>query len=399
MSKSPVKSIDRKSLIFVKAKGTVNVNTLARHLNVKWETAKRSLVRLGKKGQVFYYPDMGLWSIWADAKILRHSDDSQTSENREASEKTNVLYARSLPNDRSNVRGNVGERVEKEGFVCHPKTTGKELSRFFVRGHIHGHYSVDILREGRMPSTYADSDRGFHGKWYSKPLNGNIGYFGELTIPDDPKPYSFHALSYKDGSLKKMAVYVHPRFFYYKDNAETASEEFRQQVKDITDILSEYDWKFGKVTLKGLYSVGINDPILASHVAVNHVESDDDAIHFDSSPGKADGVCTEAEIYNDHEGYQDEATLMVELPQRFIGLELKVSRLEDRMGKVESGLSSVVRILESNVDNTDRLISSVEDLSRLTEFNTTVLLGDKVVPPDEEPIGYAKDNKGDAMYG
>lgn len=398
MNKADRASLDKKILSYVKIKGTVNVNRVARSLNVKWETAERSLKRLMAKGHVFYHPDIKLWSIWADYHLTQCIEDGQHEEKRELSSENDVLYARFIPNLKSTVRGEVGQTVETEGFVCHPRTRPHEVSRNFVRGHIHGHYSVEIVEAGRMPTTYADSDLGYHGKWYSKDLNGNIGYYGELTLPDDPIQFKFHALSFKDGSLKKLAVYVHPRYIYVKGNRDTAMSEFRLQVRDVLNVLERYGWRFGNVELKGIYSMGINDRILAANVPVNHAESDADIVHYDSSPGHEDGVCTEAEIYDDHPGAEAEANVMAELPKRILTLESKMSGIDGRISKVENRLVDVTRLLEANVSNTDRLVSSVEGISRLTELNTAVLLGDRHVPI-EDPSYIAGDKKEDVMYG
>ena len=397
MSKSDSESLDRKVLTYLKARGTTNVNRVARQFKVKWETARRSLSRLMAKGHVFYYPDMKLWSIWSDQKILRCFDDGHHTENREFSEESDVLYARFLPSLKTNVRGQVAQTIETEGFVCHPRTKGHEVSRDFIRGHIHGHYSVDVIEEGRMPQTYADSDRGYSGQWYSKKMNGNHGFFGEITLPEDPVPFKVHALSTKNGSVQRMAVYVHPRYMFIKNNERTAMAEFENQVRDVLSVLGRYGWKFGKIELKGYYSMGINDRVLAANVPTNHVESDSDIVRYDSSPGHADGVCTEAEIYADHP--TAEAEVMVQLPSRILGIEYRMQTVHERLASIESRLTNVTKIVEMNTTSTEQLVSSVEGLSRLTEFNTNVLLGNQVVPSEGTPDYIAKTTKGDVMYG
>lgn len=392
-------ALDRKILQYVKAKGTTNVNRVARQFKVKWETAERSLKRLMAKAQVFYHPDMKLWSIWADYQLSRHYSDGQTDEKREKTGDSDVLYARFIPQLKSTVRGEVAQITEKVGFVCHPRTKGYELPRSFIRGHIHGHYSVVVIEEGRMPSTFADSDLGYSGKWYSKPMNGNIGYFGEITIPDDPYPFKVQALSNKEGRIRKFSVYVHPRYIYYDKNVETASVEFVNQVRDVLDILERYGWRFGDIKQCGNYSMGINDRILASHVPTVHVENETDPVKYDSSPGKADGVCTEAEIFADHPTAEAEAAVMAELPVRILDMEDRMETVGDRLSSIETRLTDVSRIVEMNTVNTERLVSSVEGLSKLTEFNTNVLLGTQTVPTDGTPNYIAHSKKGDVMYG
>lgn len=398
MGKSNLKALDHKVLAYVKAKGTVNVNRVARQFKVKWETAERSLKRLQVESGIFYHPDMKLWSIFPDGQIARYSNVSQTDENGNKTGETDVLYARFIPHLKSTVRGKVGQTIEKEGFLCHPRTRGSEVPRTFVRGHIHGHYSVEIVSEGRMPSTYADSDLGYHGKWYSKKMNGNMGYYGELSLPDDPVPFKFHVLSCKDGSLRKLAVYVHPRYIYHENNIKVAQDEFHQQVSDVLDVLARYGWDFGQIRQCGTYSMAINDRILASHVPVSHAESVTDPVKYDSSVGSSgDGVCTEAEILADHPTAEAEAEIMVNLPNRIVSIESRMADVGSRLSVIESRLTDVTRIVELNAVNTDRLVSSVEGLSKLTEFNTNVLLGQPIKAEDTRYISDMK--KEDVMYG
>ena len=392
-------TLDRKVLTYVKAKGTTNVNRVSRQFKVKWETAQRSLSRLRAKKQVFYHPDMKLWSIWSDNQIARCFEDGQHTEKRESEGEPDVPYARFLPQLKSNVRGFVGQTTESEGFLCHPRTKGYDLPRTFIRAHIHGHYSVKVLEEGRMPQTYANSDERYSGKWYSKKMNGNMGYFGEITMQEDPVPFKVNALSTKDGSVNRFSVYVHPRYVFKQNVRNVALAEFYQQVRDVLDILERYGWKFGDIKLSGYLSMGINDRNLAANVPVNHTEFDTDPVHYDSSPGHADGVCTEAEIYDDHPTAEAEAMVMAELPMRILGMESRLESVGNRMDGIESRLTEVARIVEMNTVTSERMVSSIEGLSKLTEFNTNILLGNQVLPSDGSPDYIAKAKTGDVMYG
>lgn len=396
MTKRETASLDRKVLAFVKSRGTTNVNQAARHLGIKWETANKSFKRLQAKAVIFYHQDMKLWSVWDDHNLQRGFDASQQSEkwNSDVELTTSTLVS---PDPRSTlVRGQVGERVEKEGFVCHPKTRGSDVSRLFIRSHLDGQYLVEINTTGKMPETFVLPDQETTGGWIVRKMSGNNCYFGHINFSDDPKTFKFHSMANKDGRLSKLSVYVHPRYIYYKDNNFFAPIEFRQQVRDILSVLEGYGWRFGAVYQKGKYHMAINDPILASHVPQQHIENDDDAIRFDSSVKDGDGVCTEAEIYDDHQSAMAEMELMVELPQRFFGLDNKVTSMNVRIIDVERGLATITGILEKNVENTDHIISSISDLSKLTEFNTSILLGNA---PEPEPQSYIAKNKEDAMYG
>lgn len=393
--------LDKRILTYLKAKGTTNTFRVSQHFKIKWETADRALKRLQAQAKVFYHPDMKLWSIWADYQLTRHIDVGQQSENVEISTEGTTPMFVDFPLLTSIVRGDVAQTVEEQGFVCHPTTKAEDVSRKFVRGHLNGVYSVEILKEGRMPNTYADSDLGYKGIWYERKMTKNYGYFGELTLPEDPKVYKFHALARKDGTLKVLNVYVHPRYIFYKDNAATASSEFLQQVSDVLSVLKRYGWAFGKAKQGGTYHMALNDSFLPSRVPVDYTEKSTDILHFDSSvkDGK-DGFCTEAEIYDDHSGAREEVDFYVELPQRF-------QRLEERVDRIENTLNNLIGVVERLVDANERtgqavetIANAVELVAKQTELNTSILLGNIPKTDDETKKEYvAKPNKkGDVMY-
>ena len=394
MTKQDKTVLDGKILKFVKARGSTNVQSVARHLKIKWDTANRGLKRLQSKGEIFYYPDMKLWSIFNDRFFKRHVEDGQISENgNEMENQTNSTLDISL-SPQGIVRGGVGEVVQKGGFVCHPLTKGSEVPREFIRGHIKGQYLVEINEVGRMPESFV-LNNGTTGGWVVRKMTGNSCYYGHLNIPDDAKPFKFHSMANKDGTLRKLSVYVHPRYIYYKDNSFYAPIEFRQQVRDILTVLEGYGWKFGAVNQRGIYHMAINDPVLASYVPNDHVEHEDDAVHYDSSVKDGEGVCTEAEVYDDHDSAVTEMEVMVELPSRIIGIQSRISDLTARMINVEKGLVVITGALEKNVDNTEHIMTAITDLSKLTEFNTAVLIGNPV--PIQE-TGFSKSKEG-PMYG
>lgn len=394
MNKDDRKTFDRKVLRFVRAKGSVNANQLSRHMKCKWETADRSLRRLGEEGHVFYHKDIKLWSIWADGQIPRYSETVQTSEEREKKGEIHDIYVRELPSEQSIVRGDLGQVVQKQWFVCHPKTKGKDVPREFVRGHLHGQYFVDVKKVGMMPETFAIREKEVTGGWMKRKMNGNQCYYGHILIPDDDKQFKVHCMSNRDGEITGLSVYVHPRYIYHVKNHLTASAEFRQQVIDILDILRLFGWDFGGIYQKGTYSMALNDPIFASHVPVNHIESNLDELIFDSSPMTSEGGCTEAEILYEP-GAEEKMNLMVELPSRFIGLERTTASMNDRMSRVEDCIVAMSKAIETNVSNTNRLLTDMDGLTKITEFNTSILLGN----PVDAVSGYHAIVKGDVMYG
>lgn len=396
MTKPDRTSLDTKILKFVKAKGTTNVQRVARHCDVKWETADRGLKRLQAKGEIFYHPDMKLWSIWDDRFFKRYVENGQIDENGRKSENPSNSTLEISTYRSGIVRGAVGEVVQKEGFVCHPETKGSDVPRTFIRGHLKGQYLVEINKVGKMPESFVLPDVETTGGWTVRKMTGNNCYYGHLNLPDDSKTFRFHSMANKDGSLRKLSVYVHPRYIFYKDNNFYAPIEFRQQVRDILDVLEGYGWRFGAVNQHGTYHMAINDPILASHVPNHHDEDASDPVHYDSSVKDGDGVCTEAEVYDDHDTAVTEMEIMVELPERMMGLTAKITDLTARMVNVEKGLVVISGALEKNVDNTEHIISAVTDLSRLTEFNTSILIGNPVVTDSERDFSKSK---GDQMYG
>ncbi len=387
MKKAQRTTLLKKIRSFAKARGTICVNQVARHFQIKWETAKRMVMQLVEEKVLFYHPEMGqnpkFYSIWDDYAKARQIDDAQTSEKRIVGEDSHDTYARNSPFSRTTVRGKPGEVVEKQGFIASPSMRGSDLPRTFIRGHLHGQYFAEVKAIGKMPETYRVPGTEITGGWRVRKMNGNDCYYGELRIPEDRTPFRFHAMTSKTGEIRGMSVYVHPRFIYYHGNAETAAEEFRNQVSDILSVLETYGWRFGAVLQKGTYSMAINDRILASHVPTNHNQSPKDDLLFDTSIGNANGVCTEAEVLGAEN--EADATLMVELPSRFRNLERSV-------GAIES-------LLERSIPAQESLTRTVSDLLRATEFNTNILLGSS----DRQMIGqeYHPDKKaqGDVMYG
>lgn len=407
VNNSEREAFDKKVYQLFKIKGTLCPAEVSKHFNRKWETAHNSILRLVEKGLIFYHPEISrspkCYSIWpdhADNVSYRTFDDGQQVENgNETGKSTTTTFDNSLCNG-GIVRGKVAQIVEKECFVCHPNTKGKDVPRTFVRGHIHGQYFVDIEKVGSMPETFLIPDTEITGGWMSRPMKGkgNLCYYGHIYLPEDSKAFNVHIMAGKDGQMRGMSVYVHPRYIYHKNNGRTAAAEFRQQVKDITSVLERFGWKFGSVYCKGKYSMAINDPILASHVPKSHVESASDTVIYDSSPMSADGVCTEAEIIADHDGAETETELMVQLPNRIWSLESTGRRLEGKLQELNSSVNAMADLLSNAIPHMNNLTKTVHDLSIATEFNTTVIFGTSNAMNGQPYIAKAE-SKGDAMYG
>lgn len=395
MRKAEREELDRKVLALFKAKGTLCPNQVKRHFQIKWETAQKSIMRLVKNGDLFYHPEMGdspsFYSIWSDHASPRYFTDGQQSKNGTKNRDSTTTTFVKPYSEGGIVRGTPGETIEKEGFLCHPSMKGKDVPRTFVRGHLHGQYYVKVKQAGSMPETYVVPGTEITGGWTVRKMNGNDCYFGHLKMPDDRMAFKFHLMTDKDGKFNGMSVYVHPRYFYYKNNPQTASVEFRQQVIDVITVLSNYGWVFGEIVQKGNYSMALNDPVLASHVKSDHIESETDEVLFDSSVGSADGVCTEAEVIYRQPSDAETNALLVELPSRFIGLEDRV----DALGRSVNGM---VRVLESTIPHMDNLTRTVGNLVEVTEFNSSVIFGTAhPLGTDQSYVG--KDNKEDRMYG
>lgn len=399
MNKSDRDEFDRKVLTYLRAKGTVNVNRVAGHMECKWETAERSLKRLNGKSLAFYHPDMHLWSIWPDHASPRYFEDGQHTQKRETEGNSHEYYVRLFPEDGSTVRGDVGQIVEKRGFLCHPSMKGHDIPRTFVRGHLHGQYLVTIKTIGTMPETFAMKEEGITGGWTVSKMNGNQCYFGHIRTPDDPKDWKFHAMTDKDGQLSKLSVYVHPRYIYYKDNPEIASIEFRNQVRDVCRILQCYGWEFSEIVQRGTYSMALNDPILAGHMPVNHVETGSDSVIYDSSPMTSEGGCTEAEVLYRDATDEERMNLLVELPDRHLNLENRVASMSSRLSSLDQSIQSMTSILESAIPHMANLTKTVSDLAQATELNTSVIFGQGFVPSNQSPSYIAHQNKEDVMYG
>lgn len=406
MNNAEREAFDKKVYSYFKVKGTLCPAEISKHFKKKWETAHNSILRLVEKGLIFYHPEISrspkCYSIWpdhADNVNQRYFEPSQTSKNGNLRGKSTTSTLDSSPFDEGIVRGQVVQIIEKRGFVCHPSYKGKDLPRTFVRGHIHGQYFVDIKTVGKMPETFIVPDTEITGGWTKRRMTGNLCYYGHIKFPEDRQDFKIHAMSDKEGNLRGLSVYVHPRYIYHENNSMTASLEFRQQVKDITKVLEYFGWEFGSIYCKGKYSMAINDPILASHVPVNHSESVTDTVLYDSSPMSADGVCTEAEILDDHDGAEAEVNVMVELPKRILAMESTGRRLEDRIRVLDSSVNQMADLLSNTIPHMENLTKTVHDLSIVTEFNSNVIFGTSNPLPTEQPYIGKTESKGDAMYG
>lgn len=396
MRKEEREAFDRKVLHFVRAKGTVCVNQVARHFNKKWETALGSINRLQKKGLIFYHPEMGdnpsFYSIWKDVKGAGAISDTPVQqpavEKQESELESNEVYARlDLDWTRAEVPSQI---VEKGGFVCHPSVDKSKVPPTFVRAHMHGQYLVRILKVGVVPSTYRVPNTEIVGGWTSRLMGQakNRCYYGHMKFPEDRDKYKFHSMADKEGHLSNLSVYVHPRFIYYKGNAGTASVEFSEQVKDVLRVLEQYGWEFGEVIPKGTYSMGYNNRAYAEQMPKNHVEKDTDVVKFDSSPGSSDKGCTEAEIYHDGELSERQMDVLVEHPQRIMDLEARADSQSERITVLDHKLDKLIDVAEKNV--------------QLTELTMTVSMGGvpNAVAKGQEQEGHPVTAfREDVMYG
>lgn len=366
MRKDERDAFDRKVLQYVRAKRTVCVNQVARHFGKKWETANTSVSRLVKKGLIFYHPEMGdnpcFYSIWRDTKGLAVLNDTPITEpdieKREEKRESNDIYARSDP---LWARADTPDKmVERGGFVCHPSVDAKKVPSTFVRGHMHGQYTVHILNVGNTPSTFRVPDTEITGGWTYRSMGaaGNKCYYGHIKFPEDREKFKFHSMADKNNNLTTLCVYVHPRFIYYVGNAGTAMIEFDQQVRDVLHVLEQYGWRFDtQIKQKGTYSMGYNNRSYAEQMPTNHIEKDTDPVKFDSSPGSSDKGCTEAEIYFDHTTAEQEIEVLVEHPQRIIRLEANAEDQNQRINALDSRLDKLITVAERNVQLTELTMS------------------------------------------
>lgn len=400
MPKYTSAELDKKVLNFVRAKRNTNTFKVSQHFGIKWETADRSLKRLQADCKVFYEPEVKIWSIYAKVKVPRAKKTGQQSKEREISHiSTGTTFAISH-SGLTLVRGKEGEVEQKPGFVCHPKTKGDDLSDQFVRMHLNGQYLIKIEKTGSMPESFADSDSGISVTWYERKMNGNYGYFGRVGFPDDPKTFNIQSLGTKDKGLTTLGIYIHPRYIYHKECKLTAEIEFRTQIAAVLKVLEAFGWKFGEVKQSGTMHYGLNNHVLPSMIPVNHVEKSTDAIHFDSSvkDGK-DGFCTEAELFDDHAGAENEVEFWVGLPKSFATLAADVGGLRKEVDGLTIIVTNLADVLKENGDQTTKLALAVQELADMTKLNTSVLLGN-VPTPSKEPLGYiAHPTKEDVMYG
>lgn len=353
--------LDQRVLTLIKARGTVCPSEVARHLKIKWETADRSLKRLVASGAIYFHPELGsspmVYSIWPKVyegnRFRPQPDVISQGEDSDRTDRDARL---------SRMRG-VTDIVEERGVVCHPKTDPRNLSQEWIGSHWHGSFSIDVKTVGTMPQTFAIASLEVMGGWYSRlmPIAGNSCYYGHVKLPDDPDKFKVHCMATADGSISSMTVYVHRRYVYYMDHEKTAMEEFRQQVKDVCDVLKYFGWAFGDITPHGFYSAALNNRTFAGLMPKCHVETTDDIVKFDSSVGDADGVCTEAEIIYDHPGASDEMAVLVQAPARIMALESAVDDQSERIDGLDGKVDKLIVIAEKTLTATEISLQATQN--------------------------------------
>lgn len=332
--------------------GTATINRLARSLGRKHETVARAVQRLEDEGRVNVIRE-------GNTRYVALRPDSTTARVRPADpirynggNTQDVPYARGSCDSRFLRAKTVSERVPIPGFVCHPQTKGCDLGREWVRIHVNGQYSVAIDAVGDFKPYCRDDDVAI--EWSVRPLNTNSAYTAKVYLKNgDQVAYSIRAVSTRDGSVRTLAVYVHPRYVYYQGHEQTALVEFKEQVLDVCRALEAHGWRFDNdsIAMKGQLHTAINDVALGSRVG-RYNELPGDQLHFDHSHG-----IPECEVYG-----SDPSTveLMVRLPDTLRGMADSLQMLTSLVdGILQVQTKTLATMIANGEKTTPQTISDI----------------------------------------
>lgn len=287
--------------------GTATINDLARRLKHKHETVARAVQRLEESGKVNILKSGNTRFISLRPTPINKRVRPDSKKRGEKGETENDVYTHpslDIPIIRAKL---CSERVPLDGFVCHPRTRGCDLSREWVRAHVNGEYQIAITKVGDFRPYNRNDDVAI--EWTTSRLNLNTAYNGKVFLKgEDLTAYSIRAVEGKGGGLRVLSIRVHPRYVFHKNHLNTAIGEFREQIKDVCRALEVHGWGFdlSSITLSGEIHTAINDPVLGSKVG-RYNQSPDDSLHFDHSHG-----LPECEVYGED---PDTVELMVRLPE------------------------------------------------------------------------------------
>ena len=306
MNEEEQTSYEEVVLTLVRRLGTTTPNQIARLTKRKHETAARMLRILTEKGLV-YSDKKGnktYFTLRSDSTPLPRVRPDRPKKVEKVEEKTEVCGRGSL--DLFKRARTPLEIYPEEGFVLHPSIRGSDIGREYIRFHVNGQFIVPVKKEGKFVSFFPDTDQSI--KWETSYLQTQPVYNGTVFLHNgDTIGYNIRMVVTKKHRINNMAVYVHPRYVYYKDHEKYGQHEMFQQVLDVLSVFEKAGWEFDtdRITMKGQYHSGFNDEDFGSLVG-KYIQYADDPLHFDRSHGTP-----EAEVYG-----SDPATveMMVHLP-------------------------------------------------------------------------------------
>lgn len=394
ITKEEKEDLEKKIMDFANKHGSFCVNAISQQYDVKWETVNTSVQKLVSEGRLFVIAgteNPKIFTIWPSADLKRtRKTVLATLENRNRTGENDCLYAcPQVPHLRASDHDDIRKSI---GFVCHPSVKGKEVDIEYHRAHWRGSFVVEVKKQGKMLESWKLDDAPITGSWKVTPMSGNLKCNGRVHLPDDPEAFSISALTYKDGTIKRLNVYVHSRYIYYKASDRTALAEFHQQVDDILTVLGRFGWEFENIIDKGKCDQlhrAMNDIKLGTLAMKGKYEDrETDMVHFDCSHGTP-----EAEVY----GASDEANATIE----FLTNPLPViSAIRTEMKELGDGvieMSNTVKIMGSTMGNMavtmgkvlEVLAQQSEILVKLTEVNGSSIPYAPASPDDGIAYGRA----------
>ena len=258
--------------------------------------------------------------------------------------KKRVQFCAPPSNTEDAVKKRVGVVSTPDPATCPPEDKA-------IRFHCTGAYICMVQTLGAHTGRISD-DRGLTVGGWSEPVNcnGSIRQYGTLRLPegDDLK---FTLYLAKAGP--KLTVTPQPRDVYYKTANNEGPRALWGQVYSLLNLLIEvHGWQFGQILYKGTNHgavlSGVIDPLL-KFMELGH-DSDNAPYHIDTSTGTP-----ELEVYYDHDGAQDDANLIFELPQRLesiqaslIGICKSVDHLAHITTQLANAQANITQILTNN---------------------------------------------------
>lgn len=233
-----------------------------------------------------------------------------------------------------------------------------------VRFHCTGCWDVPVIVLGDHSGRIADRQGYTIGSWSDMKIsNGSRRQYGTVRLypNEDLKFTLFHA---KEGP--KLTVTPNPRDVYYKTASKEGPILLADQVYNLLDLLTDvHNWQFGQPVYKGVNHYALTSEELAPLLkfADRQTDPDNARVHVDTSEGSP-----EIEIYDDHEGAQEDTITLYELPQQLDALKAGLSEVYGILRIVVSSVGELTKTTAELTKNQAQIITTVAE-AKIKEFD------------------------------